>query len=169
MQIFSRSDLLASLPLLFLVAWASILLLVTAFAPQESRRRIPLLSALGLLATGFLTFQQLGSQQDAFGGMYVVDGFSLFLNILLVLSGLLAIALSTDYLQRMEIARKEYYVLMLFSISGMMLMASAADLIVVFLALELLSIPLYVLAAFGNPDPKSERSWPQVFLARRLR
>lgn len=164
MQFVSRSDLITSLPLLFLAGWASLLLLVIAFAPRESRRRIPLLSALGLLVTGFLTVQQFGSQEEAFGGMFVADGFSAFLNLLLVLSGLLAIALASDYLKRMEIARQEYYVLMLFSISGMMLMASAADLIVVFLALELLSIPLYVLAAFASPDPKSDEAGLKYFL-----
>lgn len=164
MTFISTADLLTSLPLLFLVAWASLLLLVGAFAPAKSRRRIPLLSALGLLVTGVLTSQQFGLEQDAFGGMYVADGFSTFLNLLLVLSGLLAIALSTDYLKRMQIARNEYYVLMLFSISGMMLMASAADLIVVFLALELLSIPLYVLAAIAQPDAQSEEAGLKYFL-----
>jgi NADH-quinone oxidoreductase subunit N len=164
MQFVNRADLITSMPLLFLAAWASLLLLVVAFAPPESRRRIPLLSALGLLITGFLTIQQFGLQEDAFGGMFVADGFSAFLNLLLVLSGLLAIALSSDYLKRKGIARQEYYVLMLFSISGMMLMASAADLIVVFLALELLSIPLYVLAAFAQPDTQSEEAGIKYFL-----
>ena len=81
-----------------------------------------------------------------------------------MLSGLLTIAISSNYLKRFDIDRPEYYVLILFSISGMMLMASAADLIVIFLALELLSIPLYVLAAFAQPDPKSEEAGLKYFL-----
>jgi NADH-quinone oxidoreductase subunit N len=125
---------------------------------------LPALAALGLLVTGGLAASQFGAQASAFGGMFTVDGFSAFITLLLVLSGLLAIALSTDYLKRMALARAEYYVLMLFSITGMMLMASAADLIVVFLALELLSIPLYVLAAFAHPEAKSEEAGLKYFL-----
>ena len=60
--------------------------------------------------------------------------------------------------------RGEYYTLMLFSVTGMMLMAQAADLIVVFLALELLSIPLYVLAAFARPKVESEEAGLKYFL-----
>ncbi len=69
----------------------------------------------------------------------------------------------------MGIERGEYYILLLFSISGMMLMAMAADLIVVFLALELLSIPLYVLAGFARPQLEFGRSGAQVLPAGRLR
>jgi NADH-quinone oxidoreductase subunit N len=64
----------------------------------------------------------------------------------------------------MGLERGEYYALLLFSVTGMMLMAQAADLIVVFLALELLSIPLYVLAAFARPRPESEEAGLKYFL-----
>jgi len=87
-------------------------------------------------------------------GPYVVDA-SVFLNALFLVSGLAGLALAYEYNKRMGLDRGEYYVLLLFSISGMMLMASAADLIVVFLALELLSIPLYVLAGFARPKMES--------------
>jgi NADH-quinone oxidoreductase subunit N len=96
--------------------------------------------------------------------MVVVDGFSVFVNALLLLSGLLGVALAYDYVKRMGIERGEYYTLLLFSISGMMLMAQAADLIVVFLALELLSLPLYVLSAFARPRADSEESGLKYFL-----
>ena len=96
--------------------------------------------------------------------MVVLDGFSVFVNALLLVSGLLGIALSFGYIKRMKIERGEYYTLMLFSIAGMMLMAQASDLIVVFLALELLSIPLYVLAAFDRPRTESEEAGLKYFL-----
>ena len=73
-------------------------------------------------------------------------------------SGLLGVALAYDYLRRMGIERGEYYVLLLISTAGMMLMVQAYDLIVVFLALELLSIPLYVLAGFARPQASVGRS-----------
>jgi len=163
MQLFSPADLSLSLPLIVLTIWASLLLLVVAFRRQADWL-VPVLSLLGLLTVGFLLLRQFGAEGQAFGGMLVVDGFSTFINLLLVVGGVLTVALSYDYLKRMGLARGEYYVLMLFSISGMMLMATAADLIVVFLALELLSIPLYVLAAFARPEPRSEEAGLKYFL-----
>ena len=100
--------------------------------------------------------------------MVVVDGFAVFLNVLFLGSGLAGIALAYDYLKRMGIERGEYYILLLFSISGMMLMAYAFDLIVVFLALELLSIPLYVLAGFARPSRRARKKLAQVLPARVL-
>jgi NADH-quinone oxidoreductase subunit N len=83
---------------------------------------------------------------------------------LFLVAGILAVPLALDYLRRREIGRGEYYTLLMFSVAGMMLMAIAADLVIVFLALELLSIPLYVLAAFAWPRPESEESGMKYFL-----
>ncbi len=96
--------------------------------------------------------------------MVIVDGFANFLSCLLLLSGLAGVALAYDYLKRIEIEHGEYYILLLFSIAGMMLMAMAGDLIMVFLALELLSIPLYVLAGFAVPRLNSEEAALKYFL-----
>jgi NADH-quinone oxidoreductase subunit N len=74
------------------------------------------------------------------------------------------VALAYGYVKRVGIERGEYYTFLLFSVIGMMLMAQAADLIVVFLALELLSIPLYVLAAFARPKVESEEAGLKYFL-----
>ena len=158
-------DLTPILPLTFLVVWACVLLLVDLFIPDDRKGITAALSALGLaLALGW-TLTQIGREPlEAFSGMVVLDGFSVFVNALLLVSGLLGIALSFGYIKRMKIERGEYYTLMLFSISGMMLMAQASDLIVVFLALELLSIPLYVLAAFDRPRTESEEAGLKYFL-----
>ena len=158
-------DLTPILPLTFLVVWACVLLLVDLFIPADRKGMTAALSALGLaLALGW-TLTQIGREPlDAFNGMVVLDGFSVFVNALLLVSGLLGIALSFGYIKRMKIERGEYYTLMLFSIAGMMLMAQASDLIVVFLALELLSIPLYVLAAFDRPRTESEEAGLKYFL-----
>lgn len=159
---FSSADLATALPLIFLTAWACVLLLVAAFNQRQGL--MALLTLAGLVAAAALQVGQFGREAEAFGGMFVADGFSAFIDLVLLLGGVLTIAVSFDYLKRMNLARGEYYVLMLFSISGMMLMASAADLIVVFLALELLSIPLYVLAAFARPDARSEEAGLKYFL-----
>ena len=151
-------------PLIFLTVWASALLLVDLFIPNERKGITALLSALGLALTLGFTLSQIGQGITGFKGMVVLDGFSVFVNALLLVSGLLGIALAYGYVKRMGLERGEYYTLLLFSVTGMMLMAQAADLIVVFLALELLSIPLYVLAAFARPKPESEEAGLKYFL-----
>ena len=160
-----QADLTPVLPLTLLVIWACVLLLVDLFIPKERKGVTALLSAVGLALTLSFTLMQVGQDpKPTFSGMVVMDGFSTFVNALLLVSGLLAIGLSFGYVKRMNLERGEYYTLMLFSISGMMLMAQAADLIVVFLALELLSIPLYVLAAFDRPKVESEEAGLKYFL-----
>src|SRR5512132_3996954 len=151
-------------PLTFLTVWACALLLIDLFIPKERKGITALLGALGLAFTLGFTLAQIGTQQSGFQDMVVLDGFSTFVNALLLVSGLLGVALAYGYVKRMGIERGEYYTLMLFSVTGMMLMAQAADLIVVFLALDLLSIPLYVLAAFARPKVESEEAGLKYFL-----
>lgn len=160
----TQTDFYTILPLTFLTVWSCLLLLADLFIPKNSKGFTAFLSALGLAVTLGLTVTQSGSENVGFNNMVVVDGFSVFVNIILLASGLLGIALAYGYLKRMGLERGEYYTLMLFSVSGMMLMAQAADLIIIFLALEWLSIPLYVLAAFARPNLQSEEAGVKYFL-----
>jgi NADH-quinone oxidoreductase subunit N len=160
----TQSDLTTLLPLAILTVWACVLLLADLFIPKDRKGITALLSALGLALTLGFTLSQIGGEVSGFNGMVVLDGFSTFVNALLLISGLLGIALAYGYVKRMGIERGEYYTLLLFSIVGMMLMAQATDLIIVFLALELLSIPLYVLAAFARPKLDSEEAGLKYFL-----
>ncbi len=160
----TQSDFLSILPLLALVAWACLLLLVDLFIPKNRKGWTALLAAVGLALVMGLALAQAGEDLSGFGGMVHLDGFSSFLAVLFLGSGLLGVAVAYGYLKRMNIERGEFYALLLFSISGMLLMAQAADLIVIFLALELLSIPLYVLAAFARPKAESEEAGLKYFL-----
>jgi NADH-quinone oxidoreductase subunit N len=152
------------LPLIVLAAWACVLLLVDLFIPEDRKGWTAILAAAGLLVTLVITLVRSGTQSAAFGGMIIVDGFSIFVSCLLLISGLAAIALAHDYLQRTELEHGEYYPLLLFAVLGMILIAMAADLMVVFLALELLSIPLYILAGVGVPRVPSEEASIKYFL-----
>lgn len=159
------TDFSVILPVTLLTAWASLLLLAELFLPRARRSLLAMLAALGLALTLGITLAQSGQESaPGFGGMIVRDGFSNFLNALFLLTGLLGVALSYRYNQRAGIERGEYYPLLLFSVAGMMLMGQAADLIVVFLALELLSFPLYILSAFAYPKPQSEEAGLKYFL-----
>ena len=151
-------------PYILLTVWACILLLVDLFIPKSRKGITALLSALGLAITLGFTLSQIGREGFGFSGMVVLDGFSTFINALILVSGILGVALAYGYVKRMGLERGEFYVLLLFSVTGMMLMAQAADLIIVFIALELLSIPLYVLAAFARTDLRSEEAGMKYFL-----
>ncbi|HSM71268.1 MAG TPA: NADH-quinone oxidoreductase subunit N [Anaerolineales bacterium] len=160
----TQTDYQVLTPYILLTVWACILLLVDLFIPKGRKEITAFLSAFGLAITLGFTLAQIGLEETGFNGMVVLDGFSIFVNALLLVSGLLGIALAYGYVKRMGIERGEYYTLLLFSVTGMMLMAQAADLIIVFLALELLSIPLYVLAAFARPKVDSEEAGMKYFL-----
>jgi NADH-quinone oxidoreductase subunit N len=151
-------------PYILLTVWACILLLLDLFIPKDRKGITASLAALGLALTLGFTLSQIGVERTGFFGMVMLDGFSTFINALLLVSGILGVALAYGYLKRMGIERGEYYTLLLFSITGMMLMAQASDLIMVFIALELLSIPLYVLAAFAHPKSQSEEAGLKYFL-----
>jgi len=158
------ANLARILPLVTVILWACLLLLVDLFIPKNRKAWTAILASLGMLVAMGFSIAQTGVETEAFGGMIMVDGFSQFLTILVLGSGLVAVILSFDYLTRLGIQRGEYYVLLMFSISGIMLMSMAADLIVIFLALELLSIPLYVLAGFAVPRSDSEEAAIKYFL-----
>jgi NADH-quinone oxidoreductase subunit N len=161
----TNTDFISILPLLILTGYACLLLLVDLLIPAGRKQWTGWLGLVGLLAAGagMLPWPSSGSL-TGFGGMIVVDGFAFFLNVIFILSGVLAILLALNYLPRTGIERGEFYVLLLFTLSGMMLMGQAADLIVVFLALELLSIPLYILSGFARPRLSSEESAMKYFL-----
>jgi NADH-quinone oxidoreductase subunit N len=157
------TDFYTLLPYLILTVWTCVLLLVDLFIPKGRKGITAFLSALGLAITLGYSITQVGIESTGFNSMVALDGFSTFANILLLTSGLFAIALAYGYTKRMGIERGEYYTLTLFSLTGMMLMAQANDLIMVFLALELLSIPLYVLSAISR-KVNSEESGVKYFL-----
>ncbi len=157
-------SLQAILPLIILTLWTCALVLVDLFIPKGRKGLTALLAALGLLVTLGFVVAGMGKPLNGFGGMILADDFSGFLNILILVSGLAGIGLAYDYLKRIGLERGEYYSLLMFSMLGMMLMGMTADLIVVFLALELLSIPLYVLAGIATPKLASEEAALKYFL-----
>ena len=160
----TTADFFAILPIIILVGWASILLLLDIFILKKTEGLTGILAAVGVAIALGISVYGFGRNSSAFNGMIQTDGFSSYMAVLFCGSGLLGIALSHNYLKRLGILRGEFYPLLMYSISGMILIAQAADLIVVFLALELLSIPLYILAGFARPDPASEEAALKYFL-----
>ncbi len=139
-----------ALPAIVLLIGAMALLLVDLFLPEE--RRVTWTPALALMiftVSGILTLSNYTpANPSAFAGMFTADAFTSLLNLTIVGCGFITVLITTDYLRRTQTQRGEYYVLLLLSSAGAMFMVSANDLIVIFVSLELLSIPLYVMAAF---------------------
>jgi len=161
----SLQDGLALLPEILLVVWASALLLLNLFIPEERKGWVAVLAALGLGVALAAALALSTRAYSAFSGMVVVDGFAVFLEVLLAASGIVALALAHDYLQRLGLEQRgEYSVLLLFTVAGMMIIVQAADFIIIFLALELLSIPLYVLAGMARRRADSEEAALKYFL-----
>jgi NADH-quinone oxidoreductase subunit N len=164
-------DWLAIAPEVALFAAAVLIVLGRSLVRRDPRVAMAsLLTALaGTVAAGVLTFAQWVVVDDegpyqAIRGAVAVDGFAVFVKAVVLVALALSLLLAAGYLRRERLEATEYYALMLCSATGMMMMASANDLIVVFLALEILSIALYVLAAFDRRRPTSQEAGLKYFL-----
>ncbi|MGH2699003.1 MAG: NADH-quinone oxidoreductase subunit N, partial [Actinomycetota bacterium] len=158
-------ELLGIAPEIALVIGALFILIVDAVL-GESRNKwhLWILSTIALGVSIFLAAQAWGTTELQLGDMIAVDGFATFVKITLAVFGLLTVWLSRSYLHRDGIEESEFYGLLLFAVAGMMLMASAADLIMVFLALETFSLALYVLVGFRRVSLTGQESAMKYFL-----
>jgi len=150
--VFPAVDLRPILPMLVVALTALVVLLLDLLPPRDRKDHLGFVSALGVVAalvvTYWMTFSVGGADLRGFRGMVVLDGYALFFNIVIGYATGLVLLLSMDYIRREGQESGEFYILVLLSALGMMLMASAGDLIIVFLGLETMSISLYVLAGF---------------------
>ena len=124
----------------------------------KSRGAMAFLALVGLVVGLIFAVRQWGDPQSGFFGMVMVDNFSVFFNVIFVAAAALTIMMARSYLKAHDIDRFEFYPLILFSTVGMMVMASSADLVVIFLGLEIMSVPLYVMAGFARRDPGSNEA-----------
>ncbi len=154
-------NLNAAFPALFLAFYTLFVLLFDVFLPPERKHYVPYAAISGIVAAFVMTlFTFSPDDAQAFGGMFVGDAFANGLNLVVLGTAFISIIISVDYMKRVNAPHGEYYSLLLLSVAGAMFMTGANDLIVVFVALELLSIPLYVLSAFRgtDDDPSDEMS-----------
>ena len=123
----------------------------------------------GVAASGLITIKLWlvvtdGAPYQTLSGMVAVDGFAVFARTVILAATALGLLVAQGYLRREQVEGPEYHALLLLSASGMLLMTSANDLIVVFLALEILSIALYVLAAFDRRRLESGEAGLKYFV-----
>lgn len=157
------AQFLAIAPISFLSALILIVLLVESFM-EKSERMSFWISSIGLGITLLLSLATLGLSGTAFNHMITVGGYGNLFAALFAVAALLTVVLSRDYLLKEHVNFGEFYLLILLATLGMMLMAAAADLIVIFLGLELMSLCLYVLAGFMRRFSLSNEAALKYFL-----
>jgi NADH-quinone oxidoreductase subunit N len=154
----------AIFPAAKLAIGASILLVLDLSIPQERKDWTAILALIGIGVSFVAALTRLNVNESAFDGMYVADSFTTIASLIALSAAFLTVLMGHDYFKRTGMYRTEFYPLMLFTTSGAMFMAAAGNLVVVLIGLELLSIPLYVLAGFRRNDPRSEESAMKYFL-----
>ena len=118
----------------------------------------------GIVASAIVIYLLPLCKGEAFGGMFISDDFSVYFKMIFLISLILTILISLKYLQIEQADFGEYYSLLLFSTTGMMIMASARDFIMVFLGIELMSLSLYILCGVKKHDPRSSEAAMKYFL-----
>ncbi|MEW6750347.1 MAG: NADH-quinone oxidoreductase subunit N [Candidatus Latescibacterota bacterium] len=149
------------LPELIVIATAFVAMAVDLLVSERGRRAVAPLSLLGL-AAAVLAAAVLPSQGALLGGRFAVDSVTQWFKVLFLLAGFVTVILSRDLLDGTVRVRVrgvgfpgEFYTLLLFTVSGMMYLISARDLVTLYVSLELATIPLFVLAAWQRDDPRS--------------
>jgi NADH-quinone oxidoreductase subunit N len=138
------SDFTAIIPIVIIVLSACAAMIAEAFRQPGERMPIAGFGLIGLAGAAAASVFLWGSDAQSFG-VVRSDNFALFINLILCVVGVLTMLFSDEVVEREHLPPGEYYALTLFAISGMMLMAAATDLLVIFLALEVLSLSVYVL------------------------
>ncbi|MEW6002224.1 MAG: NADH-quinone oxidoreductase subunit N [Nitrospirota bacterium] len=156
---FQLPDLNPLKPELFMTALALILLISDLFIKRKE-----VLALLSIASILVVAYTMIGSSGTTFGGMFISDGYSSFFKIIFFVNVILSVSISIKYIAIEKVNFGEYYSLILFSTLGMMIMASAADLIVLYLGLELMALSTYILAGFIRYDVKSNEAALKYFL-----
>jgi NADH-quinone oxidoreductase subunit N len=156
--------LLPAVPEIVLAVGAMLLLMIGVFRGEQASRGIDAGAILLLLVTAVIVCWLPAGKLVTFDGSFVVDGFARFLKLLALAGSAAAIVMSSNYLAAEKRGTFEYSVLILLSTAGMMMLISAADLIALYLGLELMSLALYVVAAIDRDSVRSTEAGLKYFV-----
>ncbi|MFA5891138.1 MAG: NADH-quinone oxidoreductase subunit NuoN [Actinomycetota bacterium] len=151
-------------PVLALGGGAVVALLIGAVRQQVSRVVLAGVTLISIAVSGGLTYSLAGKHIVGMQGMVASDGVALFTNLTLLVTAALVTLVSFHYLRARRIHRVEYYPLLLLATAGMVMLAAANDLIMVFIALEVLSLALYVMVSMARRDAGAQEAALKYFL-----
>ena len=161
----SSIDLHAALPEIILTAALLLVLTIALFLPDERKKWNSLIAMLGVMGSLVALGTLVGERKTTFAGMFVIDGYALLFKFLFLSVAAIVILISIDYIDdNTRTAQGEFYFLLLSSFLGMLLMASARDLVMLFVALELVSAPGFLVAGFRKRDARSNEAAIKFFL-----
>jgi NADH-quinone oxidoreductase subunit N len=152
------------LPELLILGFALLVMVAEPFLPERWKGLSFYFTITGLAVALAASLWLWNRPAVNFGGMAVSDNFATFFRVVFLVGSILTVLISKNYLSTERFANGEYYALILFSTLGMMFMAGSLDLIVIFLGLEVMSIPLYILAGFRKSDARSTEAGMKYFL-----
>ena len=150
------------MPIVAASAWAILVLVAEMFSAPRRYRGVGWLSIVGLTHVAFAT--AYSGTRGVFGSAIALDGLTVFVVALAAALSAVCVLAAMDYLDFTEIAGGEYYPLLLFAFVGIVVMAAATDLIVLFLGLETMSMAVYVLAGIWKRDPRSNEAALKYFV-----
>lgn len=152
-------DLAPAMPEIIMLSSALLLLILELFTKNKA-----ILAFIGVLTTAAILFITPMSYGETFYGMFISDAYSTFFKLIFMINLFLTILISLRYIRRENAEYGEYYSLLLFATGGMMLMASAKDLIILYLGLELMALSTYILAGIKKHDIRSNEAAMKYFL-----
>ncbi|UCD34689.1 MAG: NADH-quinone oxidoreductase subunit N, partial [Nitrospiraceae bacterium] len=160
---FSLLDIRPIVPELTLICVGLILLLLDLVT--RKKEGVAVVGIAGTLLALYATYKLYGMYvpRSAFGGMFVLDGYANFFKLIFYLNIILTICISLKYMAIEKASLGEYYALLMFATTGMMIMASAGDLIVLYLGLELMALSTYILAGLMRKQPRSNEAAMKYF------
>jgi len=166
---FSSTDYLLALPITLLALFALGILLIDLMLPAEQKWANAVTAFIGLLFSAKAVYniqQWLGASSGSYGLMHtvLVDHFSIYFFYLFLAATAITILISVRYLETEHESHGEYYALMLLSVAGMMCLACGADIVLIFIGLELMAISTYVLVGFLRRDRRSNEAALKYFL-----
>ncbi|MGE0242237.1 MAG: NADH-quinone oxidoreductase subunit N, partial [Parvibaculaceae bacterium] len=160
---FEFSSLMPALPEIVLALLGMAFLMLGVFRKEDSTQLLSWLGVAAMAVTGYLILRGPDATV-AFGNLFIVNGFTTFAKILVLIGAALTLLMINSWAQAAKTARFELPVLVLFATLGMMMMVSANDLISVYLGLELQSLSLYVLAAYHRDNTRSTEAGVKYFV-----
>jgi len=158
------NSFLALFPLLIIVFAALLVLILEVFIKKENRNYLAYVSLFFLIICGIICGKFWDKDYSYFDGYLFLDNFSIFLSFIIIITTFFVILLSMKYIFLQDVNYGEFYSLLLFALSGMMIMVSSGDFLVIFLGLEVLSISSYALAGLRRKDEKSSEAAIKYFL-----
>ena len=165
-MVFDLTDILPALPEMLLATLALVLVLVAAYGGEgaSNARRVTRIALGGIVLALALIWSGTTGDETAFGGMFRADSFADYMKILVLLGTFGALYMSITPLAKDDINKPEFALLVMLALVGMMLMISANDLMSLYMAVELQSLPLYVVAAMRTNSLRSSEAGLKYFL-----